>query len=203
MKKVILKCEACGVEFSRDLSWYNRNKKLSQRVYCSRKCLRRPEHPCENCGKMTTNPRFCSRSCSAVVTNSAQPRRKKKIKLCTRCGEPTPRPDRKFCDQCFKLTRSVDWNTATLEDIRQATGSHNSYNSTLHQLAKLKARKAGMLNECAICGYEVKVHCCHIKPLRMFNSSALVSEVNALSNLVGLCPNHHSELDAGLLKIQL
>lgn len=34
-----------------------------------------PEHPCEGCSKPTTNPKFCSRSCSTTVANRIKPKR--------------------------------------------------------------------------------------------------------------------------------
>ena len=33
------------------------------------------EHPCENCGKTTTNPKYCGRSCGAIINGSLYPKR--------------------------------------------------------------------------------------------------------------------------------
>ena len=40
---------------------------------------------CLNCGKETTNPKYCSKSCSATHTNILYPKRKTK-KKCSVCG---------------------------------------------------------------------------------------------------------------------
>src|SRR5262249_47822344 len=39
---------------------------------------------CETCGRPTSNPRFCSRSCAAVTNNAASPKRKPEGE-CRRC----------------------------------------------------------------------------------------------------------------------
>jgi predicted restriction endonuclease len=57
--------------------------------------------------------------------------------------------------------------------------------------------------ECLICGYNKYVECCHIKPVQDFPETALLSEVNALTNICWLCPNHHKELDKQIMDIQL
>jgi hypothetical protein len=49
--------------------------------------------------------------------------------------------------------------------------------------------------------YNIYVECCHIKPVKSFPSDATLKTVNALDNLIGLCANHHIELDLGLLTL--
>jgi predicted restriction endonuclease len=55
------------------------------------------------------------------------------------------------------------------------------------------------LQACKVCGYTFCVQCCHIKSVSSFPRTTPLSVVNDLSNLVGLCPNHHVELDRGHL----
>lgn len=55
--------------------------------------------------------------------------------------------------------------------------------------------------KCAICGYENHVEVAHIKAVADFCDDTPIYEINALSNLIGLCPNHHWEYDNGLLKL--
>lgn len=43
---------------------------------------------CENCGITTDNPRFCSRSCSAIVTNRESPKRHWHCQRCGGTGAP-------------------------------------------------------------------------------------------------------------------
>jgi predicted restriction endonuclease len=45
------------------------------------------------------------------------------------------------------------------------------------------------------------VEVAHIKAVSNFSEDSLISEINDISNLIGLCPNHHWEYDNGLLDI--
>ena len=55
--------------------------------------------------------------------------------------------------------------------------------------------------KCEICGYTNHVEVAHIKAVSEFSNDISISEINALSNLVGLCPNHHWEYDNGILTL--
>lgn len=52
---------------------------------------------------------------------------------------------------------------------------------------------------CAVCGYATYVEICHVTPISAHGDDELVVTINALSNLVALCPTHHKEYDNGLL----
>ena len=56
---------------------------------------------------------------------------------------------------------------------------------------------------CAVCGYSLHYEVAHIKDVASFPDSTLISEINALDNLVALCSNHHWEHDNGHLKLVL
>jgi predicted HNH restriction endonuclease len=49
-------------------------------------------------------------------------------------------------------------------------------------------------------GGVIDVEICHIKGIAEFSQNSLISEVNALSNLVALCKNHHWEHHHGYLR---
>lgn len=51
------------------------------------------------------------------------------------------------------------------------------------------------------CTYCLHIDVAHIKSVSEFEDSALISEINDASNLVGLCKNHHWEFDHGYLSI--
>jgi predicted restriction endonuclease len=55
--------------------------------------------------------------------------------------------------------------------------------------------------KCKVCNYEKHIEVCHIKPVSDFNDNTLITDINDLNNLVALCPNHHWEFDAGIIKI--
>lgn len=69
------------------------------------------------------------------------------------------------------------------------------------QHARRAYERSGKPQACAICGYDKHVEICHKKPVSDFPGTALISEINNLSNMTPLCPNHHWELDNGLLKL--
>lgn len=48
---------------------------------------------------------------------------------------------------------------------------------------------------CVVCGYDKHYDVAHIRGISDWPLTALISEVNCLSNLVALCKNHHWEFD--------
>jgi len=58
---------------------------------------------CINCNSPTTNPRFCSRSCSASYNNKAHPKRKPEGK-CNKCDTPI-KSQKSLCDKCNQLEK--------------------------------------------------------------------------------------------------
>lgn len=51
------------------------------------------------------------------------------------------------------------------------------------------------IKSCQFCGYDKHVEVCHIKPIHSFPESALISEVNHITNILVLCRNDHWEFD--------
>jgi hypothetical protein len=49
--------------------------------------------------------------------------------------------------------------------------------------------------KCRVCGFDFHVHVCHIKEIKEFSDNDKISEINALNNLIALCPNHHIMFD--------
>ena len=56
--------------------------------------------------------------------------------------------------------------------------------------------------KCAICGYTNHVQVAHIKPVSEFSNDTTISIINSITNLIGLCPNHHWEYDNNLIDIK-
>lgn len=151
---------------------------------------------CKNCKKETLNPKFCSRSCSATVTNRTPKR--VKTKKCLDCQELILSV-RKRCSNCYSKYRKHNVKDLTYGEL----SGRRSYqkNSQIRDLARRDYRSSGKPLCCKICNYDNHVHICHIKPINEFEDSSLVSEINDLKNLQALCPNHHWELDNGYLKL--
>lgn len=150
---------------------------------------------CNNCGKETTNPKYCSRSCSAVVNNKLSKKRKR-TKECKVCGTPIL-ANYTYCTSCYK-------NKITSNDISLGDAIYTRHHrSSAYALVRSRARSI-MKSEpqvCRSCGYDKHVEVCHIKPIKDFNHDTMLSVINSVSNLVLLCPNCHWEFDNGLLKL--
>ena len=159
--------------------------------------------PCDFCKKPTTNPRFCSRSCSAKATNKEKPRRKLQQRLCKCCEQPIKRKNgkdrRKLCKKCFDAKQLVDWSKVTYGEVKEKRKYQK--NSRIRNLARNKYLKSDKPKQCVNCGYEKHIEVCHIKSISSFSDSSLVTEINDLSNLIALCPNCHWEFDNGHLQL--
>lgn len=156
------------------------------------------KRPCLVCDKETTNPKFCSSSCAAKYNNEKSPKRKLKIALCTKCGCEIKRKSwkdrRTLCDGC---SRGVDWDNITLEQLSVKTNTQKY--SRVRDHARKVFHEANPSATCYLCGYSKHVEVCHIKPINTFSLDTKVSVINHKSNLIGLCRNHHWELDHNLL----
>ena len=156
---------------------------------------------CLQCGKETSNPKFCSSSCAAKYNNPIKlyKNKKKYSHYCKKCGkflcENSRNDSPNFCDSCN--SNRVNWDLITLEEIHKKRKYQN--NSRIRDLAKKKTKNIKRFQSCANCGYDKHVEVCHIKAIKSFPLTALVSEINDLNNLVGLCPNCHWEFDNNIL----
>lgn len=102
---------------------------------------------------------------------------------------------RRLCDSCNPF--SIDWSVISIGEIKKKARYQRA--ARLRKLARSIYHRSEKPRCCAMCGYDKHYEVCHIKPINDFPDSALVAEVNDLNNLVALCPNHHWELDNGLL----
>ena len=165
--------------------------------------------PCHNCQKLVvrtpkefaksrTGRVYCSRSCCATSNNRSMPKRKKSTK-CIACQEPI-RWGYRRCKKCHEQLRRLDQKTlqeATLgrTDATRYTGVRSH--------ARTVYAASGRPKQCAVCGYDKHVEICHIREISAFPPETPVTVVNDLANLVALCPNHHWELDNGLIQMGL
>ena len=154
---------------------------------------------CANCNQDTPNPRFCSRTCSAQLTNRESPRRKR-IHFCA-CGAPK-RGSNNRCSACYE--RNLFGQSTTLSQVRErslANHQHASWaNAQVRSLGRQLHRSILAL-PCHNCGYSKHVELCHIRAITSFPLTATLREVNDASNVVQLCRNCHWEFDHGHLAL--
>lgn len=127
---------------------------------------------------------------------------------------------KKFCKDCLRKSKIISlskmrqktevdskvivfFENQQISKLYQNGKNWQSVNSTIRK----HARKIFLLSDrpkcCQVCGYTNHIEVCHIKRVSSFSKETTINEINELNNLVGLCPNHHWELDNGLLKLPL
>lgn len=152
---------------------------------------------CFNCGKETNNPKFCSKSCSAIISNKI-PKRKKKLKICIICGIEVSN-QRKYCDE--HNPQKVNWSKITIQDTTNTSSFNANRYRKIRDNSRSKYLKSDKPKHCINCGYDKHFDVCHIKDIKDFDKDTPIAIVNDLNNLVALCPNCHWEFDKDLLKI--
>lgn len=164
------------------------------------------ETPCLYCQKLTTNPKYCSRSCAARHTNTLHPKRITN-KKCVICNKPTESYRRNRCPEHYKEYKNSTANsyrTRTLEEYFQKESLKNLHKSSknvhIRALARSWFKHLAKL-PCAKCGYNKHVELCHVKPISSFPKDALLGDVNSENNIIQLCPNCHWEFDNNLLHL--
>lgn len=153
---------------------------------------------CKQCGcEIDANRKFCSRSCAASFNNSAKPKRIK-TRLCKNCGVGLQGSAKK-CKSCYNQGRMMITDAKTVAQMHGNGEAKHKYQKIREHAHRRFGPIAG--RGCHVCGYDLHVELCHIKPIAKFKDTEPLEVVNAISNLVLLCPNHHWELDNGLLSI--
>jgi hypothetical protein len=156
-----------------------------------------------NCGrefkpKNKRNIKYCSSSCAAKVNNRLYPKRIKGPDSTCKCGQPKCIESIQ-CHECKKQQHYELLMSKPMSDyIHNNSATRAKYNS-VRTWARRTMERHGPKKECSVCGFDIVVEVCHIKSITEFSEDALMGEVNALDNLVYLCPNHHAMFDRGLI----
>lgn len=155
---------------------------------------------CQNCGKDTKNPKYCSRSCAATITGHTHPKRKL-TRLCRNCNKIIVRNYRSLlCENCYNNKFDIENRTLSYYYTQESLKNLHKSSKAVHVrgLAQSKFKHLKAL-PCYSCGYDKHVELCHIKPISSFDVNSLIKDVNCEENIVQLCPNCHWEFDNGLL----
>jgi predicted restriction endonuclease len=129
---------------------------------------------------------FCNHSCSATFNNQQREVKEKikKIKL--------PKPKKEKFEFILSLTK---------KDLIDKHEIYYKFRAVIRKHAHYVFNKHHEHQECKVCGYDTHVEVCHIKSVSSFSDDSLISEINSIDNLVGLCPNHHWEFDNGKIEL--
>jgi len=167
---------------------------------------------------------FCDHSCAAIFNQKGKPSKNRgnlKIKesTCNYCGGKFIKSrtkngsisKSKYCETCkthkhnnvqrSKETRTSNIELITKEELFNSRKNWQSARSTIRKHAWKIFKQSGKELKCKICEYTIYVEVCHIKDVKDFLGNTKIIEINSISNLVPLCPNHHWEFDNGLLKL--
>lgn len=121
---------------------------------------------------------------------------------CANCGKVLSRTTTKtgLCKECYDESCSTGNKT-----LHYYIGEHNYLTSKCQQIradARKVLEKSNIPKVCAYCkNHEfdeiLEVH--HLKGILEFSKDTLIKEINNVSNLVWLCPNHHAMLEKDLI----
>jgi len=154
-----------------------------------------------------TGRHFCSRSCSAKVTNVGQRRNPPVDRICKGCKVTyhTTGQHRSisFCKKCSgELNQHKFMTLREAQESEYLKGRHRSWiNSRVRNFAR-SWNKNLKEHPCQNCGYSKHVEFCHIKSIASFDLDAKLGEINSPENIAILCRNCHWEFDHGEITIE-
>lgn len=134
---------------------------------------------CTHCNTPTSNPKFCSSSCSAKHNNRGVRRHgiAPFSKLCLNCGQPTNRTSSIYCSNKCQGQHKRRKNFALVEADEQVSW---------RQIRRYLLETVGTCQQCGISewqGTSLSLECDHVNGDK---------SNNRLSNARLLCPNCHS-----------
>lgn len=163
-----------------------------------RRCLR-----CDkpfSVAKESDPKKYCSRSCAVAANNQKAPKRKKNVRQCHLCSQPCAGPRTKFCSRHTRQP-APNLTLADVANMMSAKGKHPSWRwAYVRSMNRIWNQNLPQI--CQVCGYSRHVELAHIKGIATFPMTALLREVNAPTNVLVLCANHHWEFDNGFLGVQ-
>ena len=218
-------CKHCGKTFYKTKREISKNKGVVP-SFCSVDCAAKERTKqktivviCAQCGKekrielsdynnSETKNFFCNSSCAAKYNNHVHPKRQKVIskkEVCSICGGKKSSKS-KICKKCYDKKR-IKVPDKTLGDYVGYDGTEKYLTikcQSIRKDAKRVLSESSVEKVCCYCkNHEfdsiLEVH--HIKSVLEFDRNVKISEINALKNLVWLCPNHHTMLEKGLINL--
>jgi len=162
-------CKKCTNEFPNFLEVEGRVRELRKRKYCPTCVPFRPEEE---------------------VWRKVHLKKEGVVRLCSSCGVSLSQR-RKYCKTCNP--RYMKWENTTIGDLKEKEGQ--LYGRTVRNVARDIYYRSSKPVKCLVCSYEKNFQVCHIIPVDKFSDTTTIADVNNISNLMALCPNHHWEFD--------
>jgi hypothetical protein len=197
-EKIVKICLYCNAELVRKEK--EGNNVFQKRVYCGLSCasthfnIKRREN-------LPSKPKFKTGSCRVCGTDFLRPL----------LADQKNYSQKTYCDNCREAKKIETYKSkgysCTRVDLRtkgelfESRKNWQSARTAIRNHANIVLQTSKQEPECKVCGYAKHVEVCHIKSVSEFTDEALIGEINALNNLVYLCPNHHWEFDNNGLDI--
>jgi len=206
-------CKICGKEFEKKqqlgghVLCAHKNNSINKRYFDGSYIYKKITKVCPFCGEefeTATNKKektFCSVSCSNNSRERKKTEKEKKKRFCSTCGnELSEKNCRKVCSYCLILMQKKRTKKDLFMTRKNWQSARSSIRKNAHDVYFKYNRKE---NKCKICGYDKHIEIAHIKAVSLFEESATIAEINAIDNLIALCPNHHWEFDNNLLNVKI
>jgi len=192
-----VECKQCNKQFEKSLSRIEKTKNN----FCSKSCSAtwNNKHSNRSFGPKKTKSYYC-KVCNVSIKHGYTYCKTHKLNIlhnyCLTCNTNI-KPNNKH--DANHETIYIPIEDKTIAEVENLSNRRTNRFQAIRAHSRKTAKKAMLLNSCAICGYSKHVVACHIKEISSYNKHTLIGEVNKLSNLIGLCKNHHWEMDHGLL----
>lgn len=148
---------------------------------------------CLNCDELTTNSKFCSKSCSAIYNNRSKAKTKNKCKY---CGKELNSRSQKYCNKDHHRKYEYDNFIKEWKSGKHCYSENSCIPSPIRKYIKNKYR-----NSCCKCGWNEVNEITGKVPLQIDHIDGK-SQNNREDNLRLLCPNCHSLTETyGILNI--
>ena len=223
-------CKHCGKVFVKTKRDISKNKGKVP-VFCSVNCQRNfykdscyVTVTCQNCGKTkkitksdyaknTTKNFFCNQSCAATFNNKKRNsgifweknqngKTKRGYNICPICGQIKYYTS-KVCQECANKEKRLI-KEKTLGYFIDGKKYLTSKCTEIRRDATRTLLESPVEKVCAYCHnheFDDILEAHHIKGILQFDKDTKIAEINDISNLVWLCPNHHTMLEKGLITL--
>ncbi len=188
------------------------------------------EHPniCLNCGNIIKVPenkktseirrkKFCDNRCSAIYNNKKNGLKQSRCSdKCIICQKQIILKKKKsggyyrrnYCVQCLQEIRAKKRGASTFianltkDQIMNRYSKYYIGRNMIRKHANNVFNQSNKEKKCAICGYKNHIDVAHIKSVSDYSGDTLISEINHIDNLIGLCLNHHWEYDNAIIDLK-